>query len=105
MEVISTVYPPPGATEIAQVIQCASRNEIFLLTEQGSICIYKLDHITGTLIKVLKAPQIKDSKGTSVMQTITSMVITWIEPPRFDCNHSQSEVDRFYKRNNLKRDD
>ena len=104
MEVISTVYPPPGATEIAQVVQCASRNEIFLLTEQGSICIYKLDHITGTLIKVLKAPQIKDSKGTSVMQTITSMVITWIEPPRFDCNHSQSEVDRFYKKFNLKRD-
>ena len=56
MEVVSTVYPPPGATEIAQVVQCASRNEILLLTEQGSICIYRLDHITGTLVKVLKAP-------------------------------------------------
>ena len=24
------------------------------------------------------------------------MVITWIEPPRFDCNHSRADVDRFY---------
>ena len=67
MEVISTIYPPPGATEIIQVTQCASRNEVFLLTEQGAICIYRLDHITGTLIKVLKASQIRDAKGQSIL--------------------------------------
>ena len=32
------------------------------------------------------------------------MVITWIEPPRFDCNHSRADVDRFYDKNYRKDD-
>ena len=32
------------------------------------------------------------------------MVITWIEPPRFDCNHSRADVDRFYDKIHKKED-
>ena len=95
MEVISTIYPPPGATEILEIQHCTSRNEVFLLTEQGAVCIYKLDHITGTLLKVLKAGQIKDSKGMFMHQSICSMLITHIEPPSFDCNHNKIEDEKW----------
>ena len=63
LDVVSTIYPPPMTQEVLQVVHCRCRNEFIMLMNNGSLYVYKVTNVTGTLIQIVKKSQIKDARG------------------------------------------
>ena len=101
--VLSTIYPPPTPTNIAQTMYCMYLKRVFVLLQTGTICVYKThDRETATLEKLQFPKELKDYEGKSLNQTITALTLGSITPPRVDCEIF-SDVHKFERLSKQKR--
>jgi hypothetical protein len=49
---ISTIYPPPTAKEVIQIVFNCVLKRMFLLLASGTLCIYRVDRDTAILEKL-----------------------------------------------------
>jgi len=65
----------------------------------GSLCVYRVDNITGTLVKIIKSNEIKDSHGIPLSQSIKAIAVSETMPPKFDCDGTMYDIIPKIKRN------
>lgn len=84
-QVISTIYPPPGAKEVMFFGYCMNLDRIYLVLYTGTICVYRIDETdTSVLERLIYSTDIKDALSKPLSQHITSATFCRTIPPKFD---------------------
>lgn len=83
-KLISTVYPPPKATDIQNVMYFVNDKRMLLLTNDGTIFIYSITKETAVLLDSLKGKDIVDDNGFGVKGVFSCVEKVTTKPPVFD---------------------
>jgi hypothetical protein len=100
-EIKSTIYPPPTPTLIDTILFQMSLSRLILLLQNGALCFYKVyGRETATLELMQHAVMLKDAEGKYLASTsITTIMLTSIVPPHFDCELFSDGTVKPVKRN------
>lgn len=80
-----TIYPPPTPSEVCAVIYIRCIERMFLLLQNGTLCVYNIDQETGYLEKMTESKQLRDYEGKGLSQHLTCITKCLTKPPQFDC--------------------
>lgn len=83
---ISTIFPPPGAKEVLFCGYSMYNGRIFVVLQDGTICVYRLEEEGDTAIldKIVESKNLRDHLNRPQVQQITSVTMSEIIPPKFD---------------------
>jgi hypothetical protein len=80
----TTVFPPPKAADIIEIVHSMSTQQLILLTGDGTIFFYSLDKTTAILKLMITGEEILDSFGKGFKTQITTLHLCNSAPPVYD---------------------
>lgn len=83
-KVVTTIYPPPSAYDLKDVIYLSDFRRVLVLLDSGVICLFSIEGETGLLERMIRTGDITDSENRPVTSPVVCIRQVQCKPPQFD---------------------
>lgn len=95
-KVSTTIYPPPSAHDLKDIIYVNELKRVIVLLDSGVICLFSIGGETGLLEKIIRTGDIMDYELRPIVSPIQCIRRVSCIPPQYDCElvfrkHSSEE--------------
>ena len=96
-KVVTTIYPPPSAHDLKDIIYIDAQRRVLVLLDSGVICLFSIERETGLLERMIRTGEITDSEARPVASPVVCIKQVDCVPPQYDSElvfrkHSEQEM-------------
>lgn len=84
-KVVTTIYPPPSAHDLKDIIFIEDLRRVLVLLDSGVICLFSIEGETGLLERLIRTGDITDHELRPITSPIQCVKKVSCIPPQFDC--------------------
>lgn len=84
-KVVTTIYPPPSAHDLKDIMFLEESRRVLVLLDSGVICLYSIQGETGLLERMIRTGDITDAETRPVQSPVQCIKQVQCIPPQYDC--------------------
>lgn len=84
-KVVTTIYPPPSAHDLKDIMYIEDQRRVLVLLDSGVICLFSIEAETGLLERMIRTGDITDSESRALSSPIQCIKQVKCTPPQYDC--------------------
>lgn len=84
-KVATTIYPPPSAHDLRDIVFVNELKRVIVLLDSGVICLFSIEGETGLLERMIRTGDIMDYELRPIVSPIQCIRRVSCIPPQFDC--------------------